>query len=114
MNQLLFSRATGSLSPEAFSRIQTAQLIQSIQSYSDLRFKGPGSQADAEAETSNAGALSEPKIWAHQAGVNSLAIDVDSRYLVSGGADSTIRLWDVQEWSPRTKRDLVPIGEVAR
>jgi DNA excision repair protein ERCC-8 len=80
MNQLLFNRSTGNVSPEAFARIQTTQRIHAIQPCPRLRFNGGEKEVAPEdgdgADTQLAG---EPKIWAHQAGVNALAIDIDGR-----------------------------------
>ncbi|MCJ1308869.1 hypothetical protein MMC25_002524 [Agyrium rufum] len=37
------------------------------------------------------------QVWAHRAGVNALAIDrFEGRYLISGGADSSILCWDLE------------------
>ena len=88
MNQLLFDRSTGNLGPQAFARIQTSQRIHSIQPGPRLRFNGGEKEAvlvdDDEDQASQSRAPlqeknTESKIWAHQSGVNSLAIDIDNR-----------------------------------
>ena len=88
MNQLLFDRSTGGLGPQAFARIQTSQRIHSIQPAPRLRFNGGEKEAvlvdddESQAVLSSApsvGDIAEPKTWAHQSGVNSLAIDIDNR-----------------------------------
>ena len=88
MNHLLFDRSTGNLGPQAFARIQTSQRIHSIQPAPRLRFNGGEKEAvfddddeDQASQSRPAPALerSEPKIWAHQSGVNSLALDIDNR-----------------------------------
>ncbi|PQE33004.1 hypothetical protein CJF32_00001486 [Rutstroemia sp. NJR-2017a WRK4] len=97
MNQLLFDRSTGNLDPKAFARIQTSQLLHAIQPAPNLQFNG------GENAISNNGDErrrnrdpAEPKLWAHQTGVNALAIDrFDGKILLSGGADSSIKLWDL-------------------
>jgi len=83
MNQLLFDRSTGNLSPQAFARIQTTQLVHAIQSAPRLRFDGgeketvaAGSAGNGESPTS---AEAAEKLWAHQAGVNALSIDIENR-----------------------------------
>lgn len=77
MNQLLFERATGSLGPQAFARLQATQLVHSIQHAPTIRFDG--GESPLVADDSSAGTTPEsdtnPKIWAHQAGVNALAFD---------------------------------------
>ncbi len=84
MNQLLFDRSTGNLSPQAFARIQTSTLVRAIQPGPRLRFNG-GEKAASLEDDSEAGRDSEAKpspdtrIWAHQAGVNALALDIESR-----------------------------------
>lgn len=84
MNQLLFDRSTGNLSPQAFARIQTSQLLHAIQPAPRLRFNG--GEKEVAPATSSCGSLDPPvndpeegRIWAHQAGVNALSIDIDGR-----------------------------------
>jgi DNA excision repair protein ERCC-8 len=85
MNQLLFDRSTGSLSPHVFARIQTSALVRAIQPAPRLRFNGGEKEAsvddddDGDGIGSQAEASAETKIWAHQAGVNALALDIEGR-----------------------------------
>ncbi len=87
MNQLLFDRSTGILGPQAFARIQTSQLVHSIQLAPRLRFDGGEKEVLVDEDQTVAshsngppgGEIIESKIWAHQSGVNALAIDVESR-----------------------------------
>lgn len=81
MNQLLFDRSTGSLGPKAFARIQTSYLIHAIQPAPRLRFDGGEKETLPVDDDGNPLPLAagETKIWAHQAGANALAIDVDNR-----------------------------------
>jgi DNA excision repair protein ERCC-8 len=83
MNQLLFERSTGLLSPQAFARIQTAELIHAIQPRPTLCFDGGEKEVavpeDAASESSASAQPVESKIWAHQAGVNALALDIEGR-----------------------------------
>ena len=80
MNQLLFDRSTGNLDPQAFARLHTSALLHALQLAPKLRFKG----GDKEAVSNNrAGSAPiapptinhEKKTWAHQAGVNALALE---------------------------------------
>jgi len=84
MNQLLFDRSTGNLSPQAFTRHQTSQLIHTIQPTPRLRFNGGEREVAPDNDTAEGRepqgvVAAEAKIWAHQAGVNALSIDIESR-----------------------------------
>ena len=85
MNQLLFDRSTGNLGPQAFARIQTSALLRAIQPAPRLRFNGgeKGASLNNDDAGDGAGSRAEPsaetQIWAHQAGVNALALDVDGK-----------------------------------
>lgn len=136
MNNLLFDRSTGSLAPQAFARIQSTQLLHAIQPAPRLLFDG----GEREVVASPSSALPtenldppatgpEEKSWAHQAGVNALSIDIEGRMyvlvpccatytnsnsLVSGGADSSIKLWGLDQTSQGVAHTLRPTGTVAR
>jgi len=80
MNQLLFDRATGNLNPQAFARLYTSALLHATQLVPKLHFNGGEKEEVANSRTTSVqiGASvhnSEAKIWAHQAGVNALALD---------------------------------------
>jgi DNA excision repair protein ERCC-8 len=82
MNQLLFDRSSGNLSPQFFARIQTSAHVRAIQPAPRLRFNGGEREApldDGDGVGSPTEASAETRIWAHQAGVNSLALDIESR-----------------------------------
>ncbi|KAI1112664.1 WD40-repeat-containing domain protein [Nemania sp. NC0429] len=96
MNQLLLDRAAGVVGPNVFARLQTTQLLSSFRPAPQYRFDG-GERgiAVSDGEASSDAASS---IWAHQAGVSALALErFDGRILVSGGADASIRLWDLEQ-----------------
>ncbi|CAL3967474.1 unnamed protein product [Diplocarpon coronariae] len=122
MNRLLFDRSTGSLSAQQFARTQTAQLIHSIQFAPRLRFNGGEREAafadDAQTEgaqlRASQQAANQFRVWAHQLGVNALAKDIENRFLISGGADSTIKLWDLDESRPWAKHTFKPSRVVPR
>ena len=47
--------------------------------------------------------------------MNALAVDgIDGRYLVSGGADSSIKLWDLEENSQGSAHTFRPIATVGK
>ena len=88
MNQLLFDRSIKALGPQAFARIQTSRLIHSIQLSPRLRFNGGETEAALVSEEQGESLQArtfvrensvESKIWAHQSGVNALAIDIENR-----------------------------------
>jgi len=85
MNQLLFDRSTGSLSPQAFAQIQTSARLRAIQAAPRLRFNGGEKEAllndddVGDGSASQAEPSAETRLWAHQAGVNALALDVDGK-----------------------------------
>jgi DNA excision repair protein ERCC-8 len=134
MNQLLFDRSSGNISPPAFARIQLSAQVHAIQPASRLRFNGGEKEASQEDDTgegveSQAEPPVDARIWAHQAGVNALAIDIGSRMyagrpallssadassLISGGADSSIKLWDLEELTAGSKHTFKPTGIVPR
>ncbi|CZR59815.1 probable DNA excision repair protein ERCC-8 [Phialocephala subalpina] len=117
MNQLIFDRSTGDLGPKAFARIQTSHLIHTIQLAPRLRFNGGEKEilpVDDEGKGPASSTASEDKIWSHQAGANALAIDIETRFLVSGGADSSIRLWDLDDNDSGSKHTFKPRAAVSR
>lgn len=66
MNQLLFNRSTGNLSPQAFARLQTSQLISAIEPAPKLCFNGgeKGIDSPDEEVQPHASRTAEVKIWA--------------------------------------------------
>lgn len=90
MNELLFERAAGNLGPNAFARLETNRLLRSFRPAPHLRFDGghKGSATSVKVgETSSSALASQGQdgdIWAHQAGVNALALErFDGRMYVS-------------------------------
>ena len=107
MNQALLSWRLGSISSPAFQQYQNERLIQCLAAQPNVRF------LHRKEFQSNVSAVSRPNVdssvlrsepddfaeqcLAHNAGVNVLAVDQTSgRYLLSGGGDSTLRLWDLE------------------
>lgn len=114
MNQLLYDRSSGNLRASRFARAVISQRIHSFQLAPKLRFNG----GETEILPNDAGLTTQSeedtKLWAHQAGVNALAIDIDNRLLISGAADSSIKLWDLQDHSTGFKHTFRPAGTIAR
>lgn len=88
MNQLLFERATGGLGTNAFAKLETTRLLRSFRPAPQFRFDGgeKGAAVDNGEGRSNSAKPntdSKSNIWAHQAGVNALALErFDGRMLV--------------------------------
>ncbi|KAL2040200.1 hypothetical protein N7G274_007103 [Stereocaulon virgatum] len=101
----LFGRALGTISPQALQRAETSRLLHSLQAAPGIRFDGsdePVLQQESE-NTDEEGQVQG--IWAHTAGVNCLTIDkFEGRYMLSGGADSSILIWDLESTENTLKR----------
>ncbi|EOD45708.1 putative dna excision repair protein ercc-8 protein [Neofusicoccum parvum UCRNP2] len=105
MNALLLNRALGAISPPSFQRHETTRLLHALHA-SPLRFDG-SVQPEHDA-------LPED-IRAHAAGVQSMAIDkFEGRYLLSGGADSSVCMWDLEAREGRSATTLHPLGALQK
>lgn len=103
MNSFLLNRASDTIHPRAFERAQTTRLINALQPAPRIRFSGERAQATTqqqrqEQDGSTATELNHvQQVWAHRAGVNTITIDrFEGRYLLSGGADASIKTWDLE------------------
>jgi DNA excision repair protein ERCC-8 len=123
MNQLLLRRHLGAVDPQAFQRIQNERLVQALKPLSvsfNFRTQLGDDAAISAASTSSRqntnSATDHEELIAHKAGANVLAIDRnDGRFLVSGGADSTVRLWDLESRPPgATQHVLRPAAFLTR
>lgn len=76
MTSNLFGRALGSISPQTLQKAETSRLLHSLQAAPSIRFDGSDGAAPARAQRRSGDEEDRPdSIWAHRAGVNSLAID---------------------------------------
>ena len=88
MNAQLFTRSLGIVGPESLIQWRTAQLLESLAANPAIRFdaeqrKPTSIQGSAESEAGHQAALLArhrrddpyPRVYAHRAGVNALAID---------------------------------------
>ena len=76
MNQLLLERSEGNLGPNAFARLESSRLLSSFGAAPLFRFdggEGGTSIVGGGGEGSSVGKKAD--IWAHQAGVNALALE---------------------------------------
>ena len=75
MNSFLLNRQLGSISPQAFATAQNNRLLRSLQSASDVKFalQAPENAASASADQDGASRATGSK--AHEAGMNSIAVD---------------------------------------
>ncbi|KAF7713263.1 WD40-repeat-containing protein [Penicillium ucsense] len=104
MNSYLLNRALGSVLPKTFHTAHTTQLVHNLEPAPGIRFSNrraaPKSKNQDERDGTpfdeEDGATSE-SVVGHPSGVNCLAIDqFEGRYMVSGGADPSIHLWDLE------------------
>lgn len=99
MNTLHLARCLGDISTPAFQRHYYHRQLELLDHDTSILFnrKPPSDEEDEQ----NTG-----PIIAHRAGTNCLAIDqTQGRYLISGGADTFIRLWDLE--TPNVLTDTV-------
>ncbi|KAL9128982.1 MAG: hypothetical protein Q9217_002457 [Psora testacea] len=97
----LLARASGTLSPRAFEQAESSRLLHSILAAPGVKFDGSDAPQPAvpifHGEAADA---KEQAVWSHAAGVNCLTIDrFEGRYMLSGGSDSSLLLWDLQSTS---------------
>lgn len=106
MNSFLLNRQLGSISPQALAQAQNERLLKSLQASTiNFALQEPDRRSGQDAPRTTD--------LAHAAGVSSIAIDrFEGRYLISGGADSSLSVWDL-EATETTKGDTVthlPLG----
>ncbi len=112
MNQLLLSRRLGLVDPNALKRAQYQRLLYAVTPEESIKFgiqrthgsvsaHGlPGSSAQRE-QTVDEARVTGGNAVAHSGGVNVLAVDAQTgKYLISGGADSAVRLWNLEDYDP--------------
>ncbi|KAI9767533.1 MAG: hypothetical protein M1840_005570 [Geoglossum simile] len=104
MNSHLLSRELGFEPPHVLAAEHTSHLVHAIQFEPNVLFNG----GDGGGEVGVA--------RAHEAGVNALVIEgFEGRFMVSGGADSSIRVWDLESTEYNSSNCILkPSGSVAR
>ncbi|CAK7211805.1 hypothetical protein SBRCBS47491_001244 [Sporothrix bragantina] len=126
MNELLFERAAGDLGQNALARRYCIDLLHAFRPAPQLRFDGGEQGTNIAVDESGASSSSSfsrldgRDMWAHQAGVNAMALErFDGRIMVSGGSDATIRIWDLEQTDMTGQADpnshtFRPVAEIAR
>jgi len=100
MNSYLLNRSLGHISQHELRRYVLHRQLLAIQA-SEAHFDG-SQLHHATASSHGSPSLNDNPV-AHHGGVNALTIDrFEGRYLLSGGADSTISIWDLESASTST------------
>ena len=84
MNAYELGRCLGDITPHAFKTFYLRQHLDSLDHQEDIKFDGRTTPDPTVPAT------------AHKAGTNCLATDQTGRCLVSGGAETSIKLWDLE------------------
>ncbi|GFP56173.1 hypothetical protein ACSS6W_006399 [Trichoderma asperelloides] len=115
MQSRLLAREIGDLPCRDLSQITASQLLRSFEPAPQHRFNGEVKLPQNDQQT----ALDEDRphrLRAHGAGVSSLALEkFDGRMLVSGGADGSIKLWDLESCpGPYEIHTFRPVSSISR
>ncbi|KAF2842880.1 WD40 repeat-like protein [Patellaria atrata CBS 101060] len=113
MNASLLNRSLGVSAPQEFQREQTTTLLHALQPTSTRFTNQIKRTASDDDKTTNDDGVNTV---AHAAGVSSIAIDkFEGRYLLSGGSDSSISIWDLEAWSETSDPSIYrPLESVQR
>ncbi|MCJ1288430.1 hypothetical protein MMC26_007787 [Xylographa opegraphella] len=117
MNSQLINRSLGATITQAFQQAETTRLLQALQLAPNIQYDSSNENGeDVKSHAREAADGAESRVWAHPAGVNCLEIDrFESRYLLSGGADSSIHIWDLDTAENNTQSSVYhPLGTVPK
>ncbi|KAL8836736.1 MAG: hypothetical protein Q9170_002800 [Blastenia crenularia] len=104
MDSQLLGRSLGTTGPEATQRAELSRRLYAIQAAPEIRFDGRDERIGPSQDRQNEAV---DNLRAHHAGVNSIAVDrFEGRYLISGGAEASIKLWDL-EHAENTRNDYI-------
>ncbi|KAL4918984.1 WD40-repeat-containing domain protein [Aspergillus aurantiobrunneus] len=111
MNSYLLNRALGSVAPSTFQSAQAIRLVHNLESAPGIRF----SSTNTRSVNSGGDLLFSDEILAHRAGANVLAIDQnEGRFMVSGGADPSIHLWDLETRASELSYTHEPVASLSK
>ncbi|KAJ6187382.1 hypothetical protein N7519_002290 [Penicillium mononematosum] len=102
MNSYLFNRALGSVTPNEFHVAQITRLVHNLEPAPGIRFSSRRAAAPTDRSEDDVAPLDQElgataEVFSHKSGVNCLAVDqFEGRYMISGGADPSIHLWDLE------------------
>ncbi|KAI9376726.1 WD40-repeat-containing domain protein [Aspergillus egyptiacus] len=112
MNSYLLNRALGSIAPSAFHVAQTTRLVHSLEPAPGIRFSSTSQPGNGADDTQIPG---PDEVVAHRAGANVLAIDqYEGRFMVSGGADPSIHLWDLETRGSELSYIHEPVASITK
>jgi len=116
MTSNLFGRALGIISPQTLQRAETLRLLYSLQAAPGIKFDGSNGPIPNPSSNNEEEEAEENGVWAHRAGVNCITIDrFEGRYMLSGGAESSIDLWDLESAGNTLKRCIYkPVTKASR
>ena len=116
MNSFLLNRQLGAISPEAFKSAHSNRLLQSFQAAENITFALEAPTPIHKVTDTVQLQPGSAKSVAHAAGVNSIAIDrFEGRYLLSGGADSSLAIWDLDaDVLDSSDTTHLPLAHIAR
>jgi DNA excision repair protein ERCC-8 len=114
MNSYLLYLSLGETSNHELRRFQLRRQIFAIQA-SDARFSGSCGSQQTSVPNNGSQEFTNENVIAHNGGVNAITIDpFEGRYLLSGGADSTISIWDLEASQADISKLHEPLGTVLR
>ena len=117
MNSFLLSLQLGSVGQQAFIQAQNERLLRSLHAAPDVNFCLKKSQKSSGVDGDAHPRAERPSGVAHGAGVSSIAVDrFEGRYLLSGGADSSVAIWDLESDAVAPGEPIIylPLGHTAR
>ncbi|KAL2863850.1 WD repeat protein [Aspergillus lucknowensis] len=114
MNSYLLNRALGSITPSSFHLAQTKRLVHNLEPAPGIRFSSSRVQPTSHGEAGTPTPI-EDGVLAHSAGANVLAVDqYEGRFMVSGGADPSIYLWDLEARGSELSYVYTPVSSITK
>ncbi|OCK82455.1 WD40 repeat-like protein [Lepidopterella palustris CBS 459.81] len=115
MNAYLLNRSLGLNGPGVLERAETTHLLHALQPAINVNFSAAPTSKAEEGSEDVQGYAAPQRGLAHASGVNAITIDkFEGRYLLSGGADSSITIWDLESSLSTRGATYVPLSSVHR